>query len=80
LQATATTIAISKLSTAAESSTATASAPSSPQAAAPSTLMIRQQQPFVTLEILLASITVDPEYPSDVRDFVDNPPIGQKLI
>jgi antitoxin MazE len=42
--------------------------------------MIRKKQPPVTLEVLLASIPEDFEYPSDVRDFVDSPPIGQELI
>jgi antitoxin MazE len=45
-----------------------------------SALMIRKKKLPVTLEELLASIPEDFEYPSDVREFVDSPPIGQELI
>jgi antitoxin MazE len=45
-----------------------------------SALMIRKKQPPMTLEVLLASIPEDFEYPSDVRDFIYSPPLGQELI
>jgi antitoxin MazE len=45
-----------------------------------SAIVIRKKQIPITLEVLLASIPQDFEYPSDVRDFVDGLPIGQELI
>jgi hypothetical protein len=39
-----------------------------------------QELPLTLLEKLLASIPQDFQYPSDVQDFIDSPPVAKELL